>query len=69
MTQLAHDNEHGNFNQYGKYRHRTIATHTILPEEEFFDTIEHIAFDDLVDDLMDAVHPESVSDVYDINLS
>ena len=66
---MAHDYEHVNFNQYGEYRHRTIATHNILTEEEFFDAIEHIAFDDLVDDLMDAAHPERVSDIYGINLT
>ena len=65
----AHDHDDENFDQYGEYRHRTIATHTTLPEEEFFDAIEHIAFDDLVDDLIDTVHPESVSDVYDIHLT
>ncbi|MFA9289401.1 MAG: reverse transcriptase domain-containing protein, partial [Weeksellaceae bacterium] len=63
------DIAHEHFDQYGEYRHRTIATHSILPEEEFFDAIEHIPFDDLVDDLMDAAYPESVSDVYDIHLT
>jgi hypothetical protein len=66
----VYENDDENFDHYGEYRHRTIATHsTIQPEEEFFDAIEHVAFDDLVDDLIDAVHPENVSDVYDINLT
>ena len=45
---------HEHFDQYGEYQRRTIATHSILPEEAFFDAIEHIPFVDLVDDLMDA---------------
>jgi hypothetical protein len=47
--------------QHGEYRHRTVATHTIVPEEEFFDALEHVDFDDLVDDFMDLLHPKSVS--------
>jgi hypothetical protein len=59
--------DHGHFDQYGEYRHRTVATHTTISEEEFFDAIEFIDFDDLVDNLMDDVHPDVVNDVYDIN--
>jgi hypothetical protein len=57
------------FNQHGEYQHRTVATHTIVPEEEFFDAIEYVDFDDLVDDFMDLLHPESVSVVYNVNLA
>jgi hypothetical protein len=65
------ENEDKNFNQYGDYRHRTVAIHSrsTLPEEEFFDAIEYIDFDDLVDDLLDTVTPESVNDIYDIHLT
>jgi hypothetical protein len=42
-----------NFDQYGEYLHCAIATHTIFSEEEFFDAIECVDFDDLVDDFMD----------------
>jgi hypothetical protein len=63
------DNEHEHFDQYGEYRHRTVATHSTLPEEEFFDAIEYIDFDDLVDDLFDTIHPERVNDIYEIQLT
>jgi hypothetical protein len=63
------DNEHEHFDQYREYRHRTVATHSTLPEEEFFDAIEYIDFDDLVDDLFDTIHPERVNDIYEIQLT
>jgi hypothetical protein len=49
--------EHEDFNCYGEYCHRTVATHSTLPEEELFDTVECFDFDDLVDDLLDELHP------------
>jgi hypothetical protein len=55
--------------QHGEYRNRTVATHTIVPEEEVFDAIEYVDLDDLVDDLIDLLHPESVSVVYKVNLT
>jgi hypothetical protein len=58
-----------NIDQHGEYRHRTVATHTIVPEEEFFDASEYVDFDDLVDDFMDLLHPKSVSVVYNVNLT
>jgi hypothetical protein len=44
------------------------VTQNVIPEEEFFDANEFVDYDDLVDDLMDNLHPESISVVYDINL-
>jgi hypothetical protein len=58
-----------NFDQYGEYRHCTVATHNVIPEEEFFDANEFVDYDDLVDDLVDNLHLESVSVTYDINLT
>jgi hypothetical protein len=55
------------FNQYGEYRHRTITTHVIEPEAEFFDVTEILNFYDRVDDLFDTLHPEEVLMVYNIN--
>jgi hypothetical protein len=49
--------EHEAFNCYEEYRHRTVAKHSTLLEEEFFDTVECFDFDDLVDNLIDEVHP------------
>jgi hypothetical protein len=42
------------FNQHGEYQNHTVAIHTIVPEEEFFDAIEYVNFDDLVDELMNS---------------
>jgi hypothetical protein len=63
------ENEHENFNCFGEYRHRTVAKHSTLPEEEFFDTKECFNFDDLVDDIIDELHPKLVCDIYGINVS
>jgi hypothetical protein len=63
------DNENEHFNQYGEYWNRTVATLTVLPEEEFFDCIKYIEFEYQVDDVMDTIYPKSVCDIYDINLT
>lgn len=50
----------------------TIAIRLVqytLPKEEFFNTVKHIAFDNLVDDLIYASHSESIGDVHVINLT
>jgi hypothetical protein len=61
--------EHEDFNCYGAYCHQTVAKHSTLPEEEFFDTVECLDFDDLVDDLIDELHPKRVCDIYGISFS
>jgi hypothetical protein len=61
------DHENYHFDWYGEYRHRTVATHSACFEEEFYDACEFLDFEDQVDDLMDAVHPELVSDIYGVN--
>jgi hypothetical protein len=61
------DHEEYNFDQYGEYKHRTIATHLTTLEEEFYEACEFLAFDDQVDDLLDAIHPELVVDIYDVH--
>jgi hypothetical protein len=53
--------------QHGEYCHRTVATHHTCLEEEFYDACEFLSFNDQVDDLMDAVNPTIVSDVYGIH--
>jgi hypothetical protein len=55
------------FDQYGEYRHRTITTHIIEPEAEFFDATEILSYDDHVDNFFDALHPNEVQMVFDIN--
>jgi hypothetical protein len=60
-----HDEYH--FDQYGEYKHRTIATHLTTVEEEFYDACEFLDFDDQVDDLLDDIHPELVVDIHDVH--
>jgi hypothetical protein len=36
-------------------------------EKEFYDGCEFLEFDDQVDDLLDTVHPNAVSDIYGIH--
>jgi hypothetical protein len=43
-----HDNH--DFDQYGEYRHWTVATHNTCTEEEFSDACEFLNFVDQVDD-------------------
>jgi hypothetical protein len=64
---LVKECEHENFNQYGEYRHRTVAIHNTTSEEEFFDAVDFLNYEDLVDDLMDSFNPDVVNDIYDVN--
>jgi hypothetical protein len=63
---IDHDNP---FDQYGEYRFRTVATHSTILEEELCDAVMYIDFSDIVDDVIDNVHPGVVSNVYDLNLT
>jgi hypothetical protein len=63
---IDHDNP---FDQYGEYRFRTIATHSTIPEEAFFDAVMYTAFSDIVNNVIDKAHPAVVSNVYDLNLT
>jgi hypothetical protein len=63
---IDHDNP---FDQYGEYCFHTVATHSTIPEEEFFDDVMYTDFSDIVDDVIDNVHPGVVSNVYDVNLT
>jgi hypothetical protein len=56
------------FEQHGEYQHQTVATHTIVPEEEIFDAVEYVDFDDHANEFLDLWHPESVSVVYNVIL-
>jgi hypothetical protein len=51
------------------YCHRTVATHHICLEEEFYDAREFIDFDEQVDDLLDTIHPDIVRIIYGIHSS
>jgi hypothetical protein len=48
-------------------RNIAIATHLTCVEEEFYDAYEFLDFDDHVDDLLDTVNPEAVSEIYGIH--
>jgi hypothetical protein len=63
------DHEERHFDQYGEYPHRTVATHHTCCEEEFYDACEFLDYDDQAEDLLDTVHPETVSDIYGVHSS
>jgi hypothetical protein len=50
-------NDH--FNQYGKYPHQTVAIHNLTKEDEFFDADEFVVIEDVVDDVLDMLYPDS----------
>ena len=60
---------HEHFNQYGEYRHRTVATHNIIEEDEFFDANDYMDYDDQVDDVIDTLQPEIVADIYNVSVT
>jgi hypothetical protein len=64
---IDHDNP---FNEYGEYRNCTIAMHTLIEgEEEFFVACTFLDFHDMVDDLLDTLHPDKVNNTYTISLT
>jgi hypothetical protein len=63
------DFEHEHFNQYGEYRHRTVATHSLVYEEEFFYASEYFEVADIVDYIIDTLRPDNVCNTYIAHLS
>jgi hypothetical protein len=63
------DHDKNPFDDYGEYCHRTVASHKLLDEEEFFDSMECVDYDDLVDDLVDAHNPTVVNDIYNVTVA
>jgi hypothetical protein len=61
--------EHEHFDQYGDYQHWTVATHSLVSEEEFFDALEYFKVADIVDDIIDTLHPDNVWITYVAHLS
>jgi hypothetical protein len=61
------DHEGYHFDQHGEYRHRTVATHSTCLEEEFYDANKFLDFDEQVDNLMDAIHTDLVSNIYGVH--
>jgi hypothetical protein len=58
---------HGNFDAHGNYLLRTVATHLVQSEPEFFDVHKFLAFDDIIDDILDSLNPSIVEDIYQVN--
>jgi hypothetical protein len=58
------DFEHEHFDQYGEYRHWTASTHSLVSEEEFFHALENFEVADIVDDIIDTLHPDNVRSTY-----
>jgi hypothetical protein len=56
-SQVDFEREH--FDQYGEYKHWTVATHSLVSEEEFIDTLEYFEVADIVDDIIDTLHPNN----------
>jgi hypothetical protein len=63
---IDHDNP---FDQYGEYRFCTVATHSTIHDEDFFDAVMYTDFSDIIDDVIDNVHLAVVSNVYDLYLN
>jgi replicative superfamily II helicase len=63
------DFEHEHFDQNGEYCHRTVATHSIVSEEEFFDALKYFEVADIVDDIIDTLRPDNVCSTYVAHLS
>jgi hypothetical protein len=57
----------GKFDEPGIYLHRTVATQFFQPEPEFFYVYEFLAFDDIIDDIVDAFYPAIVQDIYQVS--
>jgi hypothetical protein len=66
---LQVDFEHEHFDQYGEYQHWTVATHILVSEEEFFDALEYFKVTDIVDYIIDTLHPDNVRSTYVAHLS
>jgi hypothetical protein len=58
---------HGNFDAHGNYLHRTVAIHLVQPEPEFFDVHKFLAFDNIIEDIVDSRNPSFVEDIYQVN--
>jgi hypothetical protein len=63
------DHEEYHFDQNGEHHHCTVANHHTYLEDELYDAYEFLDLDDQVDDLLDTVYPDAVSDIYGIHSS
>ena len=60
----AHDST---FDDQGNYRHRTTASHSTHQELKFFDAHECQDYNDVVDDILDSLHPDVLQSVYEVH--
>jgi hypothetical protein len=58
---------HSNCDERGDYLHRTVAVHSIQPEPEFFDVHEYADHNDVIDDIVDALSPDILHDIYQVH--
>jgi hypothetical protein len=58
---------HSPFDMKGQYRHRTIATHTVFGELEYFDAYEYPDYDDVIDDILDSHNHQILHSIYDVH--
>ena len=58
---------HDTFDQYGEYRHRTVATHHVDPPDDFFDAVEYVNVDDVIDDIVDTLSLATTDNLLGIN--
>jgi hypothetical protein len=63
------DFEHEQFDQYGEYRHWPVSTHSLVCEEEFFDTLEYFEVVCIVDGIIDTLRPDNVRSTHVAHLS
>jgi hypothetical protein len=60
---------HGPFDQYGEYRFRIVAIHDTSCEPDFFDAVEFLNYDDMIDDLIDLWQPTNICGKYGVNMA
>jgi hypothetical protein len=58
------DIPHASFGAHGNYLHCTATTHLVHPEPEFFNVHKFLAFDDIIDDIVDSLNPSLVEDIF-----
>jgi hypothetical protein len=55
---------HGSFDAHGNYLHRAVSKHLVQPEPEFFHVHKFLAFDNIIDDLVESLNPSLVEDMH-----
>jgi hypothetical protein len=61
------DIAHANFDAHGSYLHRMVATHLVQPEPEFLDVHKFLAFNNIIEDIVDSLNSSLVEEIYLVN--